>query len=149
MLNVVQKRNAEPALPPLFYLALSFGAPQSDYVLTNPGPTHNISVTRLAARTGTSVGTVVRFCQRIGFSRYATFRTALTVELLTPGCFPDQQIVRGDEPWSAMSETLHGGMNALRDTLKLLDQTRYAARRQRWQRLAGWSSMAPGGYRCR
>jgi RpiR family transcriptional regulator, carbohydrate utilization regulator len=94
----------------------------AEYVLEQPGIVHRFSVARLADESGASTGSVMRLCQRLGFTGYAAFRMALAVELLTPGYAPEARIDSIDTPWTAMSKTLRSGMTMLRDTLDLLDE---------------------------
>lgn len=53
----------------------------AQYVLDNPGATIYHSVTELAEATRSSEGSVIRFCQDLGFSGFQEFKLSLAVEL--------------------------------------------------------------------
>lgn len=56
----------------------------ADLVLASPDEAVALPVTRLATATGSSVGTVVRFCQAIGYPGYQDFKEALAAAIAVP-----------------------------------------------------------------
>lgn len=63
------------------------------YVLDNPGATIYHSVTELAEATRASEGSIIRFCQDLGFSGFQEFKLTLAVELNPHG--RSKQLVGG------------------------------------------------------
>jgi RpiR family transcriptional regulator, carbohydrate utilization regulator len=56
----------------------------ADLVLASPAEAASLPVARLATATGSSVGTVVRFCQTIGYPGYQDFKDALAAAVAVP-----------------------------------------------------------------
>ncbi|WP_328993298.1 MurR/RpiR family transcriptional regulator [Kribbella sp. NBC_01245] len=53
----------------------------ADFVLTEPSVAARLTITELAERTGTSQGTVTRFCRACGLKGYAELRVAMAEEV--------------------------------------------------------------------
>lgn len=68
----------------------------ADLVLASPAEAAALPVTRLATATGSSVGTVVRFCQAIGYPGYQDFKEALAAAVAVPP-FPGAEAARVPE----------------------------------------------------
>lgn len=56
----------------------------ADYILSNDFVNEDSSINNLAAATGTSVSTVVRFCKTLGFKGYAEFKFYCQKGILSP-----------------------------------------------------------------
>src|SRR5690606_16474968 len=56
----------------------------ADLVLATPAEAAGLPVTGLASATGSSVGTVVRFCQALGYPGYQDFKAALAASITVP-----------------------------------------------------------------
>lgn len=63
----------------------------TDYVLGNPEEVIPAAVADLATRCGVSVGSVVGFCQRLGFKGFSDFKIALAREVAESGLPTDRR----------------------------------------------------------
>lgn len=76
----------------------------ADAVLAAPTDILPLSASRLAATTGTSVGTVVRFCQAIGYPGYQDFKEAL---FAAASVSPDLDAIVDYRPTGTIDTVLH------------------------------------------
>lgn len=93
----------------------------SDFIIKNPGRVLSMSVHTLAAETGVSVATVVRFAQHLGFEGYKDFR----IYLAQLGNEHEDFILdfgKGDKsPESQIAKMLSSSVECLNLTQKNLD----------------------------
>ncbi len=106
------------------------------YVLENPDATIYHSVTELAEATRASEGSIIRFCQELGFSGFQEFKLTLAVELDPHG--RSRQLVGGGgrtEPVeeqaaggrALMAKLVAGASAAMLETADLYDQEAFDA----------------------
>jgi RpiR family carbohydrate utilization transcriptional regulator len=93
----------------------------AEYVLENPNEVVGMSVTEIAEATDSSEGSVINFCQRLGLSGFQQLKLSLAQELVQPVHFIHEDLERGDDTDTVCRKIFHSGVQALRDTLSVLD----------------------------
>lgn len=93
----------------------------ADYVLKHAADVVHMSVTEVAERTGSSEGSVVSLCQQIGARGFQQLKIALARDLVQPVQFIHEDLARGDDVGTVAAKIIHSGMQAMQDTLKVLD----------------------------
>jgi DNA-binding MurR/RpiR family transcriptional regulator len=93
----------------------------ADYVLANSGRVLTLSISEVAQNSGVGLGTVNRFCVRLGYRGYPDFKLALGVELLSPQPSILEPIDTHDPVPTIFEKTLRYAMQSLQDTTTLLD----------------------------
>jgi DNA-binding MurR/RpiR family transcriptional regulator len=88
------------------------------FVLENPGQVVGMSVTELAEATGASDGSVINFCRQLGLSG---FKLSLAQETVKPVQFIHEDLQPGDDAAAVCRKMFSAGIQALRDTLSVLD----------------------------
>jgi DNA-binding MurR/RpiR family transcriptional regulator len=104
------------------YPTLAKGARRiADFVLDDPGQVVRMSVTELSEATESSEGSVINFCQRLGLSGFQQLKLSLAQEVVQPVHFIHEDLERGDDADTVCRKIFHSGVQALRDTLSVLD----------------------------
>lgn len=93
----------------------------ADYVLEQPERIVRMSVTELSEATGASEGSVINFCQRLGLSGFQQLKLSLAQEVVQPVHFIHEDLERTDDADLVCRKIFHSGIQALRDTLSVLD----------------------------
>jgi DNA-binding MurR/RpiR family transcriptional regulator len=93
----------------------------ADYVLDQPDRIVRMSVTELSEATGASEGSVINFCQRLGLSGFQQLKLSLAQEVVQPVQFIHEDLERSDDADLVCRKIFHSGIQALRDTLSVLD----------------------------
>lgn len=93
----------------------------ADYVLAQPERVVRMSVTELSEATESSDGSVINFCQRLGLSGFQQLKLSLAQELVQPLHFIHEDLEREDDADTVCRKIFHSGIQALRDTLSVLD----------------------------
>lgn len=93
----------------------------ADYVLEQPDRIVSMSVTELAEATEASEGSVINFCQKLGLSGFQQLKLSLAQSLVQPLHFIHEDLERGDDTETICRKIFHSGVQALRDTLSVLD----------------------------
>jgi DNA-binding MurR/RpiR family transcriptional regulator len=93
----------------------------ADYVLEQPDRIVRMSVTELSEATGASEGSVINFCQRLGLSGFQQLKLSLAQEVVQPVHFIHEDLERSDDADLVCRKIFHSGIQALRDTLSVLD----------------------------
>ena len=94
------------------------------YIAENPEDVIYLSVAALADNCGVSDPTVVRACQKLGFSGYQDLKIALTHSLGTPIANKNEDVLPEDGMQTIVAKVFRGSVNALqftRDTLSIQD----------------------------
>lgn len=91
------------------------------FVLEQPEEVVGMSVTELSEATGVSEGSVINFCRSIGLSGFQQMKLSLAQESVQPVQFIHEDLDRGDDVETICRKVFHSGMQALRDTLSVLD----------------------------
>ncbi len=90
----------------------------AQYVLDHPDAVIYHSVTELAEATSSSEGSIIRFCQDLGFSGFQEFKLTLAVEFGPPGR-PEKT---ADAGANLLEELAHHAAATLRETALLFEQ---------------------------
>lgn len=91
------------------------------FVLENPGQVVGMSVTELAEATGASDGSVINFCRQLGLSGFQQFKLSLAQETVKPVQFIHEDLQPADDTAAVCRKMFSAGIQALRDTLSVLD----------------------------
>lgn len=98
----------------------------ADYVLERPDDVLKMSVTELSEETQASEGSVINFCQRLGLSGFQQLKLSLAQEIVRPVQFIHEDLEIGDDAAVVCRKIFHSGIQALQDTLSVLDHTALA-----------------------
>lgn len=93
----------------------------ADYFLANAAEVVHMSVTEVAERAGASEGSVVTLCQQLGARGFQQVKIALARDLVQPVQFIHEDLARDDDTATVVEKIFRSGLNALQDTLKVLD----------------------------
>lgn len=98
----------------------------AEFILERPEDIVGMSVTELAESTGVSEGSVINFCRSIGLSGFQQMKLSLAQEIVQPVQFIHEDLDRNDDLEAVCRKVFHSGIQALRDTLSVLDPTALA-----------------------
>ena len=93
----------------------------ADFVMRRPETVVRMSVTELAEATGVSQGSVINFCRHLGMSGFQQLKLSLAQEVVKPVQYIHEDLLRSDAPEVVCRKMFHSGIQALRDTLSVLD----------------------------
>jgi DNA-binding MurR/RpiR family transcriptional regulator len=93
----------------------------ADFILDNPSAIVRMSVTELAEATCSSEGSVVNLAKALGLTGFQQLKLSLAQETVQPVQYIQEDLDRSDDIATATQKVFHGGMQALRDTLSVLD----------------------------
>lgn len=85
----------------------------SRFVLANPAQVMEISVSDLAAASETSVGTIVRFCQRLGLRGYQDLKLKIAREVAPDSTHLPEEVDAHDSTENILRKVLHSSGSAL------------------------------------
>jgi len=93
----------------------------ADFIIANADNVVNMSVTEVAEGARASEGSVVGLCQQLGARGFQQLKLALARDLVRPVQFIHEDLTRDDDTGSVIEKIFRSGMQALQDTLKVLD----------------------------
>jgi len=94
----------------------------ADYALADPEAVLAQSVGEVAAGSGVSEATVIRFCRTAGFTGFQNLKITLARELVSPlASALHEDIAEGDDPATLARKIFAANIDTLRDTLGVLD----------------------------
>jgi DNA-binding MurR/RpiR family transcriptional regulator len=93
----------------------------ADYILKNPRQVVGMSVTELAEATGASDGSVINLCRQIDLTGFQQLKLSLAQEVVQPVQFIHEDLQPQDDTTTVCRKMFHAGIQALRDTLSVLD----------------------------
>lgn len=93
----------------------------AQFILERPEEVVGMSVTELSEATGVSEGSVINFCRSIGLSGFQQMKLSLAQETVQPVQFIHEDLDRDDDIETICRKVFHSGMQALRDSLSVLD----------------------------
>ena len=93
----------------------------ADFILENPRQVDGMSVTELAEATGASDGSVINLCRQLDLSGFQQLKLSLAQEVVQPVQFIHEDLRPSDTTPTVCRKTFHAGIQALRDTLSILD----------------------------
>lgn len=80
-----------------------------------------MSVTEVAERSAASEGSVVALCQQIGARGFQQLKLAIARDLVQPVQFIHEDLTRDDDTATVLDKIFRSNLQALQDTLKVLD----------------------------
>lgn len=93
----------------------------ADLIMDKPEMAIYSSVNEVAAAASVSEATVMRFCRTLGFRGFQDFKIALAREMVSPLQRLHEEVEEGDDPDSIVRKVFQANINALKDTLDVLD----------------------------
>ncbi|MGE5553025.1 MAG: MurR/RpiR family transcriptional regulator [Betaproteobacteria bacterium] len=93
----------------------------ASFVLEKPEEVLYLSVSELAARTGTSDPTVIRFCRALGLKGFQDFKIELARRLVPTSKAIHEEAESGDEPAALIQKVFRANAAALSQTMRVLD----------------------------
>lgn len=93
----------------------------AQFILEQPEEIIGMSVTELSEATGVSEGSVINFCRSIGLSGFQQLKLSLAQEIVQPVQFIHEDLDRDDDTDTVCRKVFHSGIQALRDTLSVLE----------------------------
>jgi DNA-binding MurR/RpiR family transcriptional regulator len=93
----------------------------ADFILADPSAVIAMSVTELSEATGASQGSVVNFCQNLGMPGFQHLKLSLAQAVVQPVQYIHEDLNRDDDTETVCRKVFHGGIQALRDSLSVLD----------------------------
>jgi len=93
----------------------------AEWILADPGRLLHLSMSSVAAECGVSDTTVLRTCRTAGFRGYTDLKLALAQDLVRPTQLIHDDIDASDVPEAIVRKVFHANIQALYDTLELLD----------------------------
>lgn len=98
----------------------------ADFIIANAADVVHMSVTEVAEQAGSSEGSVISLCQRMGARGFQQLKISLARELVQPIQFIHEDLERNDPVPTVVEKIFASGMQALQDTLKVLDSVAMA-----------------------
>ena len=106
----------------IIYPTMAKGARRiADYILDEPGRIVKMSVTELADATDSSEGSIINFAKLLGLSGFQQLKLSLAQETVQPVQYIHEDLDRADDVVVATQKIFHSGIQALKDTLSVLD----------------------------
>lgn len=93
----------------------------ADFVVAEPERVVSMSVTEVSEATGASEGSVINFCRSLGLAGFQHLKLSLAQEIVRPVHFIHEDLEREDDLETVCRKVFHSGIQALRDTLSVLD----------------------------
>jgi len=95
------------------------------FILTAPADAIRLGIQAVARRAGVSTATVLRFCRNLGFAGYKDFNIALAMEMGRSPAVLAEEVRANDTPMQIAQKVLRADMQAIAQTLELLDETAF------------------------
>jgi len=95
----------------------------ADYILSNPQQIVRMSVTEVAEAIQVSEATIINVCRDIQMKGFQDLKLALARELVEPVQFIHEDLHQEDDPDIIVDKIFQSNMQALVDTLKVIDRT--------------------------
>lgn len=93
----------------------------AEQVIARPRDVVGMSITELAESAEASEGSVINFCRSIGLSGFQQLKLSLAQETVQPVQFIHEDLDIADPPAAVCRKVFHSGIQALSDTLSVLD----------------------------
>lgn len=93
----------------------------AELVMARPRDVVGMSITELAESAGVSEGSVINFSRAIGLSGFQQLKLSLAQETVQPIQFIHEDLDKADPPETVCRKVFHSGIQALSDTLSVLD----------------------------
>lgn len=93
----------------------------ADFILEHAEDVVHMSVTEVAERARASDAAVVKLCKEFGATGFQQLKISLAQDLVQPVQFIHEDLQPDDDTATVVRKIFHSGMNALNDTLAVLD----------------------------
>lgn len=93
----------------------------ADFIVANAAEVVHMSVTEVSEKARASEGSVVGLCQQVGTTGFQQLKIALAQDLVQPIQFIHEDLNRKDGTAAVIEKIFHSDIQALRDTLSVLD----------------------------
>ena len=90
------------------------------YILEHPTEIIGLSITALAAQSGASEATVVRFCRRLGMQGYQELKVTLAQDVVSPIETIHEEVTESDSDMDVLSKVFASTIHSLEYTLHIL-----------------------------
>lgn len=91
------------------------------YILDHADDVVHMSVTEVAEQCKASEGAVIKLCKQVGATGFQQLKISLAQDLVRPTEFIHEDLQRDDDVATVVQKIFHSGVNALTDTLAVLD----------------------------
>jgi len=98
----------------------------AEYVLGHHNDVVHFSISELADQCGASEATVIRFCRKVGFGGYQSFKIALAQGTVAPLKTIHEDIEDGDDLATIVERVFAANVQAIRDTFSIVDMAQMA-----------------------
>jgi RpiR family transcriptional regulator, carbohydrate utilization regulator len=98
----------------------------AEFIAANAAEVVHMSVTEVAERSGASEGSVVSLCRQLGAKGFHHLKLALARDLVRPVQFIHEDLDRSDDVATIVEKVFLSDVQALQDTLKVLDRAAVA-----------------------
>lgn len=93
----------------------------ADYILAYPDETVHLSIADLSSRSGVSEGTIVRFCQTVGYKGYQSLKISLAADVALSRKMIHGEAEPTDSPYTLAQKVAQSDVSALYDTLRIME----------------------------
>lgn len=93
----------------------------ADFIIANADTVVHMSVTEVAEKSKASEGSVVGLCRQIGAKGFQNLKISLAQDLVQPIQFIHEDLQRDDDVPKVVEKIFHSDIQALQDTLSVLD----------------------------
>ncbi|WP_132770185.1 MurR/RpiR family transcriptional regulator [Tepidibacillus fermentans] len=93
----------------------------ADFIVNHPKEIIHMSITEFADQIHVAEATVFRFCKRLGYRGYQSFKIALASEIVEPIQNIHEEIHPEDEILTLANKVFTSNIEAMKDTLQLFD----------------------------
>ncbi len=93
----------------------------ADFILANFEDVIRMTLAEVAQRSGVSDATAVRFCRSLGYEGFLDLKIALTRAIPNSPRLIHDDVAEDDTPYEIACKVLQGSIQALQDTLAMLD----------------------------
>ncbi len=94
----------------------------ADWVMKEPEKILHLSMAQVARECGVSDTTVLRFCRNAGFQGYTDLKLSIAMNLTSPTQVIHDDIAEGDAPATIARKVFLSNIQALYDTMEVLDE---------------------------
>ena len=94
----------------------------AEWILAQPEQVMHLSMANLAERCGVSDTTVLRCCRSLGYRGYTDLKVSLIQTLASPVEIIHGDVQPADDPATVVEKVFRANMQALQDTLQVLDR---------------------------
>ena len=100
----------------------------ADFILNNPEDFINMTTAKLARSIDISEGSIIRFCQQLGFSGFTALKIGVALNIQSQNRFVlgDISIGAGGDVFSVMAQVFDSIYNVMHETLGIIDHAELA-----------------------